>query len=254
MAIQEFGDRRPFVRLHVPGALASGAAVALSDAQQHYLGRVMRLSAGDGVALFNGRDGEWRAVLEAAGRRRLAARAERQLRPQGPAPDLWLVFAPVKRAPIDAIATKATELGVAVLQPVLTEFTAVSRVNTGRLAANAVEAAEQCGRLEVPEIREPRSLDAVLGCWPAGRRILLCDESGESPPAAAALGGQPPGAWAVLTGPEGGFSSDELAGLRRRGDVVPAGLGPRILRADTAALAALAVFQAVLGDWRYGAG
>jgi 16S rRNA (uracil1498-N3)-methyltransferase len=169
--------------------------------------------------------------------------------------DLWLVFSPIKRAGVDFIAAKATELGVAAIWPVLTQYTAVTRINTERLLANAVEAAEQCGRVTVPEIRTPLTLDRALAAWPAGRRLLLCDESGESPKIADVLMGerkiQPsaPGPWAVMTGPEGGFARSELDALRNLPFVTAADLGPRIMRADTAALAALSCWQAILGDW-----
>jgi len=169
-------------------------------------------------------------------------------------PDLWLCFAPVKRARIDYIAEKATELGVSVLQPVVTRHTIVERVNVERLRANAVEAAEQTERLSVPEVRAPIDLTRLLGGWPAGRRLLMCDETGGGPPIADVLAGLDAAAraapWAIVVGPEGGFAETELALLRRIKDVTAVGLGPRILRADTAALAALAVWQALAGDWR----
>jgi len=169
-------------------------------------------------------------------------------------PDLWLCFAPLKRARIDYVAEKATELGVAVLQPVLTHHTIVERVNVERLRANAVEAAEQTERLSVPEVRAPVELARLLAEWPASRRLLVCDETGGGPPIAGALAGLDPAGraapWAIAIGPEGGFDATELASLRRIKDVMSVGLGPRILRADTAALAALACWQALLGDWQ----
>jgi len=241
-------------RLFVDHDLAAGLTVALARGQAHYLGHVLRLGAGAPVLLFNGRDGEWRGAIGEIRRDGAAVALGSQNRPQAAGCDLWLLFAPVKRAPVDAIATKATELGVSLLQPVFTRFTAVGRVNTGRLAANAIEAAEQCGRLDVPEVREPARLGDLLARWPSDRRLLLCDETGRGRPIAEVLsemadpGGS--GKWAVLTGPEGGFAPEELDALRDLAMLSPVGLGPRLLRADTAAVAALACWQAVLGDWR----
>ena len=240
-------------RLFVDHDLAAGQAVALSRNQAHYLGHVLRLGPGAQVRLFNGRDGEWRGAVAEIGRHAARVALAERIRPQAAGCDLWLLFAPVKRAPVDAIATKATELGVSVLQPVLTRFTSVGRVNTERLRANAAEAAEQCGRLTVPEVRDPAPLAALLAGWAADRRLLLCDETGGGQPIFDALvalrAAGPPGKWAVLTGPEGGFAPEELDAMRDLAMLTPVGLGPRILRADTAALAALACWQAVLGDW-----
>lgn len=242
------------VRLFVDDDLAAGAGVELSAAQAHYLEHVLRMARGADIFLFNGRDGEWRAAIDSMGRKACTALVTEQSHEHQIGTDLWLLFAPVKRAPIDFTAAKATELGVSLLWPVLTEYTAVSRVNTDRLHANAVEAAEQCGRITVPEIREPAPLDRALDRWPAARRILLCDESGAGAPVADALkaeggDGEGPGPWAVLIGPEGGFSRSELDGLRKLPFVVSVGLGPRLLRADTAALSALTCWQAAVGDW-----
>jgi 16S rRNA (uracil1498-N3)-methyltransferase len=204
--------------------------------------------------VFNGRDGEWRATLEGHGKKAAVARLGERTREQVAEPDVWLCFAPVKRARIDYIAEKATELGAAVLQPVLTQHTNVERVNVERLRANAIEAAEQTERLTVPEVRAPVDLARLLGDWPAGRRLLMCDETGGGPPIAEVLSALDASAraapWAIVVGPEGGFAPAELAALRRIKDVVAVGLGPRILRADTAAVAALTLVQAVLGDWR----
>jgi 16S rRNA (uracil1498-N3)-methyltransferase len=226
----------------------------LSEAQAHYLRHVMRRADGTELRLFNGRDGEWRATLALHGKKAAAALVAERTRVQTAEPDLWLCFAPIKRARIDYVAEKATELGVAVLQPMLTRHTAVERVNVERLRANAIEAAEQTERLSVPEVRAPIGLARLLAQWPAGRRLLMCDETGGGPPIAPTLASLDKAAraapWAIVVGPEGGFAEAELAALRRIKDVVAVGLGPRILRADTAALAALACWQAMVGDWQ----
>jgi len=244
----------PRTRLYVTADLAAGASVALDGSQAHYLRNVLRLDRGAPVALFNGHDGEWRAIIESFSKETCTVRLDRRAREQVPEPDLWLAFAPVKRARIDFLVEKATELGVSALQPVLTERTQVERVNLDRLRANVREAAEQTERLTLPEVRAPLPLARALELWPAGRALLLCDESGISPDIASALHAEQPGVWGVLTGPEGGFTQRELDALRNLPFVCAVGLGPRVLRADTAALAALAVFQALLGDWRRGDG
>lgn len=245
---------QPYHRLFVEAPLSAGQPVALDRAAAHYLGTVLRLGVGAEILLFNGRDGEWRARLSRLGKAGGEALPEQQTRPQRGEPDLWLCFAPVKRARIDLIAEKAGELGVAVIQPVFTRRTNVARVNTDRLRANAREAAEQCERLTLPRVAEPVTLAALLAHWPAERRLLLCDESGTAPPVAQVLAGLTPGEpWAVLIGPEGGFEPAELTTLRALPGAVAVSLGPRILRADTAAIAALALWQAHLGDWRPGA-
>jgi 16S rRNA (uracil1498-N3)-methyltransferase len=238
------------VRLYVEAALTDGARVETTSSQAHYLLHVMRARAGERLSLFNGRDGEWLARIVEVTKRKCVFACERQTRTQEGAPDLWLCFAPIKKTPADYVAQKATELGARVLQPVMTRRTIVSRVNLERLRANALEAAEQADRLDVPEVREPVSLDRLLARWPAGRRLLFCDEAGEAPPIAEALRAPVPGAWGVLTGPEGGFDPAEREIVRTHGFVIPVSLGPRVLRADTAALVALAVWQALCGDWR----
>lgn len=240
-------------RLFVDHDLATGGSVGLAPPQAHYLQNVLRLGAGDPVNLFNGRDGEWRGTIEALRRGWCAVALVERVREQLPEPDLWLVFAPIKRARIDFVAAKATELGVSALVPVFTENTAVGRVNAERLRANAVEAAEQCGRLSVPAVHEPVALEALLAGWPAGRRLIMCDETGGGAPILDVLrdaGNGGPDQWAILIGPEGGFSRGELDLLAETTIVTRVGLGPRILRADTAAIAALTCWQAVLGDWR----
>jgi 16S rRNA (uracil1498-N3)-methyltransferase len=240
------------VRLFVEAALAPGAKVALNDAQAHYLLRVMRAGLGDRLLLFNGKDGEWRAQIAEVKKHGATVVCEAQTEPQTDVPDLWLVFAPIKKTPADYVAQKATELGVRVLQPVLTRRTIARRVNMDRLRANAIEAAEQSGRVTVPEIREPVGLEALLKSWPKDRCVIFCDEGGDAAPIARALVGLNGErlSWAVLTGPEGGFDPDERALLRSQAFVVPVTLGPRIMRADTASLAALALFQALVGDWQ----
>lgn len=240
---------KPATRLHVLADLRLGVPVALADGQAHQLRHVLRCRTGDLVALFNGRDGEWLARLDLAGKREAVAFCLAQARPQAPADDLWLVFAPIKRARIDFLVEKATELGVGEMHPVTTRHTAVERLNLARLAANAVEAAEQSERLTVPVIHPARPLDRLLADWPAGRRLILCDETGTAPPIAQALRGLPPSSLAVLIGPEGGFAETELDALRKLPFVCPVGLGPLVLRSDTAALAGLAVVQALAGSW-----
>ena len=214
----------------------------------------MRLGPGDAVAAFNGRDGEWLGRIEAADRRRFALRIERKLRPQPGGIDLRLLFAPLKRGPTELLVAKAVELGAAALVPAITARTAAARVRTERMKLLAIEAAEQCGRCDVPEVRAPAPLAAVLEGWPPERRLVFCDESGGGRPIVDALaearGDGPPGPWAVLIGPEGGFDEDERAALRARPFVHAVDLGPRLLRAETAAIAALACWQAVIGDWR----
>lgn len=241
------------LRLYVDAALGEGQSVVIEEGQAHYLLHVMRAKLGDRLNLFNGRDGEWVAEISAIAKRNCTVTCTRLLEPQSEVPDLWLVFAPVKKTPADYLTQKAVELGVQVLQPIFTRRTIVTRVNTERMLANAVEAAEQSGRVTVPEIREPIALDKLLGSWPAERRILFCDEAGDARPIAEALlqirGESDHGPWAVFTGPEGGFDPAERALLRAQSHVTPVSLGPRILRADTAALAALSVWQALAGDW-----
>jgi 16S rRNA (uracil1498-N3)-methyltransferase len=241
-------------RLYVDAELGRGAEVMLDADRAHYLRHVLRLEAGATVALFNGRVGEWQARVTDLGKKRAVLTVETQARPQEDGPDLWLAFAPIKHGPIDLIAEKATELGVALLQPVTTQRTAVTRINIARLRANAIEAAQQCERLSVPIVRDAVTLDKLLAEWPHDRCLLLCAEAGSATPIADALQphAQAPrgnrGAWAILVGPEGGFARAELDALHKLPFVTPVGLGPRILRADTAALAALACWQAILGD------
>jgi 16S rRNA (uracil1498-N3)-methyltransferase len=252
MPTGEISEAAGKLRLYVGGDLGAGLGVAASKAQAHYLLHVMRAKAGQRVLLFNGRDGEWLAEIGALAKRGVALNCLKQTQAQAGVPDLWLVFAPVKKTPSDYLTQKAAELGVALLQPVTTRRTIVSRINLERMAANAVEAAEQSGRLTVPEIREAVTLEKLLASWPKQRRIFFCDEAGatatacDAEPLAKAAGAAPA---AILTGPEGGFDPAERDVLRALPFVTPVTLGPRILRADTAALAALAIWQAVKGDW-----
>ncbi|MBN9554708.1 MAG: 16S rRNA (uracil(1498)-N(3))-methyltransferase [Alphaproteobacteria bacterium] len=236
-------------RLFVTVALEPGATVALNDGQAHYLLHVLRARAGDRVLVFNGRDGEWQAEIAMASKRAVTLKVGTRTVPQREVPDLWLVFAPVKKTPSDYLTQKATELGVARLQPVFTRRTIVTRINDERLLANAVEAAEQSARLSVPEIGAAVVLEKLLATWPQDRRIFFCDESGEARPLADAARDAGEGPAAILTGPEGGFDPAERERLRGLAFVTPVTLGPRVLRADTAALAALAIWQAVRGDW-----
>lgn len=240
------------IRLFVDAALATGAAVAATPGQAHYLRSVMRAGQGEAVLLFNGRDGEWVAGLDWGGKDRCRFAVESLRRPQGPAPDLWIAFAPLKKTGTDFVVEKATELGVSRLIPVFTRHTATARVRRERLIANAVEAAEQCGRLEVPEVAEPLALADLVAAWPAGRRLLVADETGRGRPLADALAAtgtaRPP--LALMVGPEGGFADEELDALDKLPFAVPVSLGPRTLRAETAAVAGLACIQALAGDWR----
>lgn len=242
------------IRLCVEQGLSADISVRLNKAQAHYLTHVMRQRAGDGLLLFNGRDGEWQARVETADRKEAALTVTRQTRVMTPGPDLWLAFAPVKRARIDLIAEKATELGVSALCPVFTEFTSVSRVNGERLLANAIEAAEQSRRMDVPSVHEAQKLDELLSGWPSDRRCLYCDETGAGHPINEVLrafqSDEAVEPWAILIGPEGGFSSRELDRLSQTSNFTPVSLGPRILRAETAALAAITCWQSVLGDWQ----
>jgi len=236
-------------RLYVTGDLGAGVAVTLDEGQAHYLLHVLRAKSGNLVALFNGRDGEWLAEISQAGKRGVTATCRKQTAPQRETPDIWLVFAPVKKTPADYLVQKAAELGVSVLQPVFTRRTIVTRVNQERMLANAVEAAEQSARLSVPEVRETVTFDRLLASWPKERRLFFCDEGGDAKAITQAARESRGGPAAILTGPEGGFDPAEREALRALPFVTPVTLGPRILRADTAALAALAIWQAVAGDW-----
>jgi 16S rRNA (uracil1498-N3)-methyltransferase len=241
-------------RLYVQAPLAPGIWVALDLTQAHYLTNVLRLRAGDAVLVFNGRDGEWRATLTHSRKRAVDLVTATQTRPQAGGGDLHCLFAPLKHARLDYMVQKAVELGVSRLQPVITRHTQATRVNLPRMRANAIEAAEQCGILTLPQIGEPVDLQGALHQLDTNRLLVFCDEGAEEADPVAALAavrmdkGPPP--LAVLVGPEGGFAKEERAALLQRPNVVRLLLGPRIMRADTAAVAALSLVQAVLGDWR----
>ena len=236
-------------RLFIDAPLKAGASVALERNQSNYLGNVLRLAAGDTVLVFNGRDGEWRAQI--AGRKRPdQLTVLDQTRPQDRLPDIAYVFAPLKHARLDYMVQKAVEMGASKLQPVLTRFTQVSRVNSERMRANVIEAAEQCGILSLAEVAEPVPLDRFLGQRAATRLLVFCDEAAEVKNPLRPLQGAPAdGGIDVLIGPEGGFAEEERALLLRQPQILRLALGPRILRADTAGVAALALVQAALGDW-----
>ncbi|MBX3477109.1 MAG: 16S rRNA (uracil(1498)-N(3))-methyltransferase [Brevundimonas sp.] len=275
------------IRLHIPQPLIPGAAVAPTLDQSRYLTQVMRLKAGDALHVFNGRDGEWRAVVAEVLKKGVILRAEDQVRPQTPPPDVELLMAVVKKAPLEFAVEKATELGVGRIRLVRTRRTTTEHLRLDRLDAIAVESAEQCGRLDVPPVDDPVKLDTLLDSWDATRRLMFCDEtggpdatatlgafnpppSGEGDPAQQGGGGSRPEQvsapstasrspspdgggssqpWSILIGPEGGFAPEERERLRALPFAVPVSLGPRILRADTAAVAALTLWQSALGDW-----
>ncbi|MBK1636641.1 16S rRNA (uracil(1498)-N(3))-methyltransferase [Rhodovulum adriaticum] len=235
------------VRLYVEQPLGQGQSVPLTRDQAHYLFSVMRMGVGDVVLAFDGASGEWLARVAESGKRGGTLVCESQTRPLQMPPDLWLLFAPIKKARTDFIVEKAAELGAARICPVQTAFTNAERIRQDRLQAHAVEAAEQCGGTYVPEVCNLQKLDTVLADWPEGRRLMFCDEALVG--AGRSLGDAPRGPWAILIGPEGGFSGAERDRLRALPFAHPVSLGPRVLRADTAAVAALTVWQQALGDW-----
>ena len=270
------------VRLHIAGPVGAGQHAPLTGAQGHYLGGVMRLGPGDTLTVFDGASGAWRARIGAAGKRGGHVEVEAQVAPQRDPPDVWLLFAPIRKARTDFIVEKATELGASRILPVSTRFTNAERIRRDRLQAHAVEAAEQCGGTYVPEVADIVPLDRLLDAWPEGRALAFCDEALSADPAwaygspdgpgrrsgastaepsgrdriaagpvgAASDGRLPPAPAAILIGPEGGFAPEERARLRAMPQATAIGLGPRILRADTAAVAALTLWQAARGDWR----
>ncbi|MEM9797527.1 MAG: 16S rRNA (uracil(1498)-N(3))-methyltransferase [Pseudomonadota bacterium] len=240
------------VRLHVAGPLGPGQSVTLSREQAHYLSGVMRLSAGDTLTVFDGVSGAWRAEIEAVGKRGGTLVCATQVAPQRDPPDLWLAFAPIKKARTDFIVEKATELGAARILPAQTHFTNAERIRRDRLQAHAIEAAEQCGGTFVPEVADLVPLDRLLADWPADRALIFADEALSDDPDWSGPGTAvplPPAPACILIGPEGGFAPEERARLRALPQTAPISLGPRILRADTAAVAALTLWQAARGDW-----
>ncbi|WP_116086386.1 16S rRNA (uracil(1498)-N(3))-methyltransferase [Tropicimonas sp. IMCC34011] len=239
----------PKVRLYLDRPLGAGQTVPLEKPQANYLFAVMRMSAGAELLVFDGQSGEWLARVAEANKRGGSLLIETQTRPLRRPPDLWLLFAPIKKARTDFIVEKATEMGAARIVPVLTDFTASERVRTDRLQAHAVEAAEQCGGTFVPEVAEPVRLSDLLADWPAERRLMFCDETLAEGGSGALPDAERGAPWAIVIGPEGGFSEAERARLAGLGSAFPVRLGPRILRADTAAVAALTLWQSTLGDW-----
>ncbi len=243
-------------RLFVEAPLAEGVTLALAPNQANYLVNVLRLKPGAGVLVFNGRDGEWRAQLGTAGKKAVQLAIVERTREQTAPGDLHYLFSPLKHARLDYMVQKAVELGASRLQPVIMRHTQTERVNLDRMRANAIEAAEQCGILNIPEVAEPRKLDVLVRGWKADRVLVFCDEEADVKDPVAALSSARGGGIAgrlpvsLLVGPEGGFAEEERAALLKLPNVVRLALGPRILRADTAAVAALALVQAVLGDWR----
>lgn len=240
----------PRHRLYLDVAFAADATLPLEREQANYLLNVLRMRERDTVAVFNGRDGEWSAEIAPSGRKQAALLLRQQLRPQPPRPDLIYLFAPLKHARLDYMAQKAVEMGAGVLQPVITRRTQVSRLKLDRLQANAVEAAEQCGILSLPEIRPEQPLETALSALEPGRLLVFCDEEAEATSPLAALMKRAPSPLAVLIGPEGGFDAAERQAIAARPGTLSISLGARILRADTAAVAALAIVQATLGDWQ----
>lgn len=238
------------IRLFIDQPLSAGVLIQLEPDQGRYLTTVMRKGVGEAVLLFNGRDGEWRAEITEAGKRSIVLTAIERTRDQTPTPDLELIVALVKRTRLETIVEKAAELGCRRVRLVITRYTQADHTRVDRLAAIAIEASEQTGRLDVPVIVAPEKLEQILDTWPEDRRLMFCDEAGDVRPALEVLDRDAGGAWSILIGPEGGFSPDERAQLRARDEVSAVGLGPRILRADTAAISALTLWQAVLGDWR----
>ncbi|MGQ3284728.1 16S rRNA (uracil(1498)-N(3))-methyltransferase [Bosea sp. (in: a-proteobacteria)] len=245
MPIPDFARHRLFLE----PALTDGARLPLEREQANYLLSVLRMKQDDTVLVFNGRDGEWLAAISVEGRKQASLTLVRQTRPQPAAPDLHYLFAPLKHARLDYMAQKAVEMGAGVIQPVLTRRTQVSRLNLDRMRANAVEAAEQCGILSLPEIRAERPLEAALEALEPERLLVFCDEAMAQASPVAALAQAQSGPLAVLIGPEGGFDEGERQRILARPGTLPISLGPRILRADTAAVAALALVQAIRGDW-----
>lgn len=239
---------RPKIRLYVPKPFAAGAPLALSAGQSHYLAQVMRAREGEAVAVFNGEDGEWRAEISAVAKKQVTLELEEKIAAQKSSPDLWLAFAPVKNK-TERMVEQAVELGASRIVAVFSQHSVVRSVNEEKLMIHAIEAAEQCGRHDVPPVEQRKDIAALLSAWPKDRVLLYGDESGGGESMNALLASLPRGKYAVLVGPEGGFSAGEHAMLKAAPFVRAFGMGPRILRADTAAVAALSCVQAWLGDW-----
>mgnify|MGYP005641551885 CR=1 FL=1 len=237
-------------RIHVTGRLSQGDSITLSKDQSHYLIRVMRRSPGDTVIVFNGRDGEWQTSIDQSSKSSCTLLIDHQLRPQSNEPDIWLAFAPIKKTRLDFLIEKATELGVSKLLPVITHHTDVGRINRDRLQATAIEASEQCERLSIPTVEEAVSFDQLLEHWPENRRLLYLDETGQGDPLAVIINQNSTDGVldGIFVGPEGGFSSSELEVLQELSFSCAGTLGPRILRAETAALSALTIWQSIAGD------
>jgi 16S rRNA (uracil1498-N3)-methyltransferase len=236
------------IRLYVASDLSLNATVAPTPDQSRYLTGVMRLKEGDDLLVFNGRDGEWRASVAEVLKRGVILKCEEQTRPQTTGADLELIVAMVKKSRVETIVEKAAELGASRVRLMITKRTNVDKVRLDRLDAIVEEAAEQTGRLDVPVVDDPQKLDAILANWDPSRRLMFCDESGGAP-SVRALQAAGPGPWAILIGPEGGFAPEERETLRGLAFTTAVSLGPRILRADTAAIAAMTLWQAVVGDW-----
>lgn len=236
-------------RLFVPQDLAGGFTFQAAPEQAHYLGNVLRMEPGAELLVFNGRDGEWLARIAERSKKAMRLVAAEQTRPQPPTPDLHYCFAPLKQGRLDYLVQKAVEMGAGMLQPVITQHTQVTKPGTERLRANVIEAAEQCGVLAVPALREAVKLEQLLSAWEADRRLVFCDEDASTNNPLPALQAILERKLGLLVGPEGGFSEEERRMLRALPVVTAIPLGPRILRADTAAVAALALMQAVAGDW-----
>ena len=233
-------------RLYVDGSLTLGQRIIVEGPQANYLGTVLRLGQGARLKLFDDVSGEWLAAIAEPGRRRLTLEVMGHLRDRETVPDVWLLFAPIKRGRIDWLVEKATELGAAKLVPIRTQRTIVDRLNLARLRAHMIEAAEQCERTALPVLGDIEELGSLLLHWPSDRRLLFADEGGGTPLAEAAA----PGPAAIMIGPEGGFTDEERTAIGRLPQAMPVSLGPRILRADTAAVAALSLWMAACGDWR----
>ena len=240
-------DHYTLARLYVTADLSAGASIDLPQNQAHFLGTVMRKQVGDELRVFNGAGGEWLAQITALAKRKAQIKPQKQIRAPKPAPDIWLLFAPIKKTRTNFIIEKAVELGVSLIQPVMTART-TSKIRMDKMAAHIIEAAEQTERLDLPEAREPATLAKMLETWDEARTLIFADEAGDAAPAAKTLANIKAPA-AILIGPEGGFTAEERELLRSKPYVTPISLGPRILRADTAAVATLALWQAVSGDW-----